>query len=92
MVISGRVQGVWYRASTRRAAGDLGVTGWVRNLADGRVEAVAEGERPALEELVRWAWQGPPEARVEAVLSRWKPAAAEFSDFTVADNALAPEA
>ncbi len=92
LVISGRVQGVWFRASTRRAADEFGVRGWVRNLADGRVEAIAEGDRASLEQLVKWAWQGPPAARVEAVLCRWRPAEGSFTDFSVGANALAPEA
>ncbi len=92
LVISGRVQGVWFRASTRRAAEEFGVCGWVRNLADGRVEAMAEGDRASLDQLVAWAWKGPAAARVEAVLCRWRPADGSFSDFSVGANAVAPEA
>ena len=62
--VSGRVQGVWYRESTRRRATELGVAGWVRNLPDGRVEAVFEGEETAVEVAVEFLWTGPPHAHV----------------------------
>lgn len=67
LVISGRVQGVWYRASAREAAMRIGVTGWVRNLPNGDVEAFAEGDRDDLERFIEWCRQGPPHARVERV-------------------------
>jgi acylphosphatase len=62
--VSGRVQGVWFRESTRRAAESLGVSGWVRNLPDGRVEAIFEGEQARVERAVDFVRQGPPRARV----------------------------
>ncbi|MFB6156687.1 MAG: acylphosphatase [Haloferacaceae archaeon] len=65
--VSGRVQGVYYRASTRDAARDAGVDGWVRNLDDGRVEAVFEGPADAVERMVEWCHDGSPAARVEEV-------------------------
>ncbi|MXR42075.1 acylphosphatase [Halobaculum sp. WSA2] len=65
--VSGRVQGVFYRANTRDAARERGVDGWVRNLDDGRVEAVFEGSRDAVEELVEWCHTGSPSALVEDV-------------------------
>lgn len=65
--VSGRVQGVYYRASTRDAARDRGVDGWVKNLDDGRVEAVFEGPRDAVESMVSWCETGSPQARVEDV-------------------------
>ena len=71
LLIQGRVQGVWYRASTQQKAEKLGLTGWVRNLHDGRVEAVAQGAREALDALVTWAHDGPPTARVDHVSVRW---------------------
>jgi acylphosphatase len=65
--ISGRVQGVAFRAYARQAAMQLGVAGWVRNLGDGRVEVVAEGEPAAVDDFERWARRGPPAARVARV-------------------------
>ncbi len=65
--MSGRVQGVYYRDTTRRVAGEHGVAGWVRNLADGRVEAVFEGEPDAVAAVVAWAHDGPPQAVVTGV-------------------------
>ncbi len=63
-LVAGRVQGVWYRASAQRQAQALGITGYARNLADGRVEVLACGEASALERLQAWLWQGPPAAEV----------------------------
>ena len=67
IVVSGRVQGVAFRANCQRAAVRLGVCGWVRNRADGSVELAAEGRRPAVDRLVEWCRQGPPAARVRDV-------------------------
>jgi len=67
--VRGRVQGVFFRASARNEALRLGLTGYAKNLADGRVEAVACGEAPALEEFQRWLQHGPPAARVDEVSS-----------------------
>jgi acylphosphatase len=65
VVVHGRVQGVWFRESTRRRATELGVRGWVRNRADGAVEAEVEGDAEAVEVLVAWLGHGPSSARVE---------------------------
>lgn len=67
MLVSGRVQGVWFRESTRQTASAHGVSGWVRNTADGRVEAVLEGPEDAVTRVVEWLHQGPPHARVDSV-------------------------
>ena len=64
-MVSGRVQGVWFREATRRRAEELGVAGWVRNLPDGRVEAVFEGASAAVEAAVAFVRHGPPLARVD---------------------------
>lgn len=66
-LVSGKVQGVWFRASTQEQAQALGVTGWVCNLADGRVEVMAYGEEERLEVLFEWLKKGPELARVEKV-------------------------
>ena len=71
--VSGRVQGVTYRATTRREARDRGVDGWVRNLADGRVEAVFEGPRGAVETMLDYCHEGPGRARVEDVAVEYEP-------------------
>jgi acylphosphatase len=67
VLVEGRVQGVYFRESTRRAALERGVSGWVRNLPGSRVEAVFEGEPEAVERMVAWAHIGPPSAVVESV-------------------------
>jgi len=67
VVVDGRVQGVYFRESTRREASALGVTGWVRNLPDGRVEAVFEGAPQAVADAVVWARTGPPHALVTSI-------------------------
>jgi acylphosphatase len=67
LCIRGRVQGVGFRDALGREADRLGVTGWVRNRADGEVEAVVQGDAAALEALLAWARRGPPAARVERV-------------------------
>jgi acylphosphatase len=65
--VSGRVQGVFYRASARERARQLGVTGYARNLPDGRVEVLACGDPAAVDALLHWLWQGPPASHVTAV-------------------------
>lgn len=71
--VSGNVQGVFYRATTREKAQELGVDGWVMNLEDGRVEAVFEGPPDAVEAMIEWCHTGSPQADVEGVET-------EFSD------------
>lgn len=83
LIIRGRVQGVWFRESTRKEAERLGIVGWVRNLPEGSVEAVAEGEPEVLQEFVRWCHKGPPAAQVTAVEEREATASGEFVDFRV---------
>ena len=81
--VSGRVQGVFFRDSTRRRALALGLSGWARNLPDGRVEVLACGPEAALQELEAWLWEGPPHARVSEVVG--EEAACEAPEgFTIA--------
>lgn len=79
--VSGRVQGVFFRQKTKQQAESFGVTGWVRNLPDGRVEAVFEGEEEAVKALVEYCHHGPSYARVTNVDVVWEPYRGEFSDF-----------
>jgi acylphosphatase len=81
--VRGRVQGVFFRAATADEAQALALSGWVRNLPDGRVEIVAEGRRPALQALAAWAHQGPPAARVAEVEEQWDEFKGEFRGFRV---------
>lgn len=67
VLVSGTVQGVWFRESTRQEAERLGVAGWVRNLPDGRVEAAFEGPAMAVQAMAAWCQHGPPNAAVEQV-------------------------
>lgn len=82
--ISGKVQGVYFRVYTRDEAARLGLTGWVRNRRDGRVEAVFEGEESAVEEILTWCRKGPPASRVDKVEVVEEPYTGEYKDFTIA--------
>jgi len=73
VLISGRVQGVYFRDTCRRLAARHGVGGWVRNLGDGRVEAVFEGADDGVDRMVAWAREGPREARVEDITVQAEP-------------------
>ncbi|GAB6067195.1 acylphosphatase [Methylothermus subterraneus] len=81
--VAGRVQGVFYRAHTVEIALSFKLTGWVRNLPDGRVEIVAEGEEQSLQKLLAWCRKGPPLAQVAGVESREEPATGEFEQFAL---------
>ena len=81
--IHGRVQGVWFRASTRDEAARLGLVGWARNEPDGTVRALAEGTRGQCEALIRWCHEGPPLAQVTRVDATWGEATGEFRSFGV---------
>jgi acylphosphatase len=81
--IAGKVQGVFFRASTREQARARDLGGWVKNLPDGTVEAVVEGPVDDVEELVEWAHQGPSSARVEHVDVQWTPPRGEPQTFEV---------
>lgn len=81
--VSGRVQGVFYRARTRETALAHGLTGWVRNCADGRVEVLMEGEKENVTRVISWCRQGPPAAYVADVETLWEEPTGEFFDFTI---------
>jgi len=84
MIVSGRVQGVFFRYSTMEEARGLGLTGWVRNLPSGdEVEIVVEGSRRNLQMLWAWAHTGPPGARVRDVTEEWSDYCGEFTSFRV---------
>ncbi len=79
--ISGKVQGVFFRQTTRRQAENLDVKGWIRNLPDGRVEAVFEGEEESVKSIVEFCKHGPSRAKVENVELKWEDSINEFHNF-----------
>ncbi|MEM3641158.1 MAG: acylphosphatase [Candidatus Bathyarchaeia archaeon] len=81
--ISGHVQGVFFRSKTKYEADKRGVGGWVRNLPDGRVEAIFEGEENAVRELIEFCKRGPPGARVANVKVSWENYTGKFKDFEI---------
>ncbi len=81
--ISGKVQGVFFRSGTKEKAEELGVSGWVRNLADGRVEAVFEGEEGSVKRMIAWCRKGPEYARVDDVKVISENYTGEFKGFTL---------
>ena len=81
--ITGRVQGVYYRASMLQEAQRLGLTGWVMNCFDWSVDAVAEGSKAKLEELIAWCHQGPEGARVSGVAVQWQKPENNFIGFAI---------
>jgi acylphosphatase len=83
VIVTGKVQGVFYRAETASKARRLGLTGWVRNLPDGRVEAIFEGEETNVQKIIDFCRRGPPNAYVVDVDVRRQECKDEFDDFTV---------
>jgi acylphosphatase len=83
LIVAGRVQGVGFRFSAYDKAKDLALAGWVRNLADGNVEIVAEGKYENLQMLAAWAHLGPPSAHVTAVREEWLDFTGEFTEFRI---------
>ncbi|RED52521.1 acylphosphatase [Aestuariispira insulae] len=82
VIIEGKVQGVWYRGWTEATARELGLSGWVRNLSDGSVEALFSGAEAAVEDMLERCWQGPEPAIVTAVNAK-SGEAPETDDFVV---------
>ena len=85
LVVRGRVQGVYFRASTQREARRLGLSGWVKNRADGSDRDPGGGEEVAIRELYGWAQKGPSAARVDRVDTRWRSFTGEFAEFRIVD-------
>ncbi|MBN2603301.1 MAG: acylphosphatase [Candidatus Thermoplasmatota archaeon] len=83
VIISGRVQGVWFRANTKNKAEQLGITGWVRNTNNGKVEALFEGEDEVLEKMLKWCNHGPPMAEVTDVKVKRNPDTDEHDSFSI---------
>lgn len=83
VVISGRVQGVFFRAETQRAAERIGVHGWVRNQPDGTVAAVFEGSQQSVDQAVEWCWQGSPMSEVTDVAVHWETPSGQYNTFDI---------
>ncbi len=83
LLVSGYVQGVFFRANTQEKASGLGLRGWVRNRYDGTVEAVFEGERGKIEDIIKWCHKGPPGSKVNNVSIDWEDYKGEFEDFNI---------
>jgi acylphosphatase len=83
VIVSGRVQGVYYRAGTRDEAMRRGLAGWVKNLSDGKVEAVFEGPKDKVGGMLQWCAEGPPGAEVTDVDAKWEEYKCEFRGFNI---------
>ncbi len=83
LYVKGRVQGVWYRAFTKKSADHLSVKGWVQNNLDGSVSVVAEGEEGDLEMFINKCYEGPPASNVEHIDINWSEAVGDFEDFKI---------
>lgn len=82
-IVKGKVQGVWFRAWTQDMARDMGLKGWVRNLPEGHVETVAQGDQETLERFLESLHDGPPLARVAEIDTNWTAADEKFTNFSV---------
>jgi acylphosphatase len=83
VTVEGRVQGVFFRHHTQEIAYQLGVKGWVKNRRDGSLEALFEGHKENVEQIIRWCHRGPSEARVMNVHTTWENYTGEFEDFSI---------
>lgn len=84
--VSGLVQGVFFRSHTEEKARELGITGWVRNLENERVEAVFEGEKEKIDKIIEWAKRGPSFAQVDGIDIEWEDYKGEFNNFEIKYN------
>jgi acylphosphatase len=89
VVISGRVQGVYFRSYVKERAASMGIHGWVRNLFDGTVEAIFEGETESVHRMIEWCQKGPPAARVDHVETNWLEPLKESTTFELRRTAAA---
>jgi acylphosphatase len=83
VIVEGRVQGVFFRHHTQEMAYELSVKGWVRNRWDGTVEALFEGDKKNVDQIIQWCHRGPSGARVTKVHTTWENYTGEFDDFSV---------
>ncbi len=83
VVVEGRVQGVFFRHHTQEMAYKLGVNGWVKNRRDGSVQALFEGDKKDVDQIIQWCRRGPSEARVMNVHTTWESYTGEFEDFYI---------
>lgn len=83
LIITGLVQGVYYRVSARKEALALGLTGWIKNRPDGAVEAAIEGNREKAVKFIDWCRQGPPKSQVSDVQLEWEDYKGEYQDFRI---------
>ena len=83
VIISGRVQGVFFRMTSQQQALHYDLTGWVRNCRNGTVELLAEGDKNNLSKMLEWCHEGPAASHVTGVEKRWKDGSGEFTDFVI---------
>ena len=83
LIVSGKVQGVFYRASCQEIAVKYGLKGWVKNISTGQVEVLAQGEKEKIEKLIEWCKKGPPNAKVSEVKIEWKNLTNTYKSFEV---------
>ncbi len=83
IIVSGQVQGVFFRDYTQKKAQSLGITGWVKNLPDGKVEIVLEGEKERINQMINWIKVGPPLAKVTNLEIEWQKCQEEFDHFEI---------
>lgn len=83
LLISGKVQGVFYRANAKRKAEELNLKGWVKNALDGKVEIMAEGEKDRLKEMIKWCYDGSSGAVVDKVEAEWMECEKKFDKFEI---------